>query len=72
MLAEAEKQFQISQLSLESKTAYIQEIDKPLAPLKPVSKSRLYFFLLGGFLGGIFSIIFIIAKKMIFDILNSP
>jgi len=72
MLAEAEKQFQISQLSLESKTAYIQEIDKPLAPLKPVSKSRLYFFLLGGFLGGIFSIIFIIAKKMILDILNSP
>ena len=71
MLTEAEKQLQISQLSLESNSAFIQPIDRPIPPLKPSNKGKLYFFLLGGLLGGIFSIIFVVAKKMYGDIMNT-
>lgn len=69
MLAEVEKQYQITQLTLESKDAYIQAIDKPLLPLKPVNKGKLYYFLLGGFLGGLFSIAYVIIKKIYLDIM---
>ncbi len=69
MLAEVEKQYQITQLTLESKDAYIQAIDKPLLPLKPVNKGKIYYFLLGGLLGGIFSITYVLIKKMFADIM---
>ena len=71
MLTEAEKQLQICQLSFESNSAFIQPIDRPIPPLKPSNKGKLYFFLLGGLLGGIFSIIFVVAKKMYGDIMNT-
>lgn len=69
MLAEAEKQYQIAQLSLESKAAYIQIIDKPLPPLRPVNKGKVYYFLLGGLIGGILSVTYVIARKMLRDIM---
>lgn len=71
MVGEIEKQYQISSLALENKTAYIQLIDKPIAPLKPVNKGALFYFLLGGFLGGVLSILFLLAKKAYRDIMAS-
>lgn len=69
MLAEAEKQYQIAQITRESRSDYIQLIDKPLLPLKPVNKGRIYYFLLGGFLGGLLSIAYLTLKKIYSDIM---
>lgn len=71
MVGEAEKQFQIAQLTLENKTAYIQLIDKPLLPLKPVNKGALYYFLVGGFIGGLLSCVYVILRKMYNSIMSN-
>jgi len=70
MLAEAEKQFQLAQIALESSSAYIQLIDEPLLPLRPANKGRLYYFLLGGLLGGLFSLLYVTIKKVYRDIMH--
>ncbi len=71
MLAEAEKQYQIAQISLDSKSDYIQLIDQPLLPLRPANKGKLYYFLLGGLLGGIFSISYLMIKKIYSDVMSA-
>ena len=71
MLGEAEKQKQISGLTLGNSTPYIQGIDKPILPLKPINKSRFFYFLLGGLLGGIIAIILILSQKVYSDIMVS-
>ena len=71
MLAEAEKQLQITQLAMENSQAYIQLIDRPLLPLRPVNKGRVYYFLLGGLLGGVLSIGYLIFKKVYADLLQA-
>ncbi len=67
MLAEVEKQYQLAQLAKQSNDAYIQLIDDPILPLKPVNKGRLYFFLLGGLIGGILSLSYLILQKIYKD-----
>ena len=71
LYAEAEKQKQIAELSLNSKTPYIQAIDTPIKPLRPINKGRIYYFLLGGFIGGLLSCSYVIIKKMYQEIMNS-
>ena len=71
MVGEVEKQYQIASLTLENKTSYIQLIDKPIAPLKPANKGAFFYLLLGGLLGGILAIGFLIAKKTYRDIMAS-
>jgi len=70
MVGEAEKQYQIAQLTLENKTAYIQLIDKPLLPLKPTNKGVLYYFIIGGCLGVILSSVFIVLRKLYRSIMS--
>jgi len=70
MFVEAEKQKQISELTLGNKTPYVQDIDKPIKPLKPINKSMFYFFLLGGFLGGILAIAIIVVSKLYRDLMS--
>jgi len=70
MLGEAEKQLQIAHISLENKSAFIQLIDRPLLPLKPINKGRIYYFLLGGFLGGLFAIAFVVISTMYKEIMS--
>lgn len=69
MLGEAEKQKQFAELTLENETPYIQAIDKPILPLKPVNKSSFYYFLLGGLLGGILALSIIFCRKLYRDIM---
>ncbi len=71
MMGEAEKQLQIARLAVENNFAYIQLIDRPILPLKPVNKGAFYYFLLGGLLGGVCSILYVITKKMYLDILTN-
>ncbi len=63
MLGEMEKQYQLAQITLQNKSAFIQVIDRPIPPLKPINKGALYYFLLGGFLGGVLSVGYIVIKK---------
>lgn len=71
MLGEVEKQYQIAQLTKERVSEFLQVIDRPLLPLKPVNKGRIYYFLLGGFLGGLLSIVYLVLKKIYQDILQN-
>lgn len=71
MLGEAEKQKQLAELTLGTSTPYIQIIDSPILPLKPVNKSRIFYFLFGGLLGGILAISYIIIRKVYSDIMSS-
>jgi len=71
MLGEAEKQYQLAQFALENKSAFIQVIDEPMLPLRPVNKGKLYYFLLGGLLGGIFSVAYTILKKAYQDLMSA-
>jgi len=70
MLGEAEKQYQIAQLTMERQSEYVQVIDRPLLPLKPVNKGKLYYFLLGGLLGGLLSSAYVVFRKMYSDIMS--
>ena len=67
MLAEVEKQYQLAQIAKQSNDAYIQLIDDPILPLKPVNKGRIYYFLLGGLVGGFLSLTYLIFKKIYQD-----
>ena len=69
MLGEVEKQYQVAQLTMQRTSEYIQVIDRPLLPLKPVNKGRLYYFLLGGFLGGLIGIAYHAMRKSYHDIM---
>jgi len=71
MLGEAEKQKQIAELTLGNSTPYIQAIDKPILPLVPVNKSRIFYFLLGGLIGGVLAIGIILIRKIFSDIMSS-
>ena len=68
--AEAEKQKQIAELTLNNKTPYIQAIDKPIGPLKPANAGRFFYFLLGGFLGGLLACGIVVMRKIYSDIMN--
>ena len=70
MLAEAEKQLQITKMALESNTPFIQAIDKPLPPLRPSSRGLLFYFLLGGFIGGLLSILWVVGRKAFRDVMT--
>jgi len=71
LYAEAEKQKQIAELTLNNKTPYIDLIDSPLGPLKPANAGRFFYFLLGGFLGGLFACSIVIVRKIYHEIMNS-
>ena len=70
MYSEIEKQFQLATISRERSSEYIQVIDRPLLPLRPINKGRIFYFLLGGLLGGILSILYLVSKKTYSDIMS--
>jgi len=69
MLGEAEKQKQIAELTLGNKTPYIQLIDRPILPLRPVNKGKIYYFLLGGLIGGFLGVTVIVLRRLYRDIM---
>lgn len=71
--AEALKNQEIADFALKSKTPFIQSIDFPLAPLAPSKSflSNVKNISIGGILGLLLSIIFIIIRKIIKDAMNS-
>ncbi|MBT8231126.1 MAG: hypothetical protein HKO66_16290 [Saprospiraceae bacterium] len=71
MSGKAEEQLQLAQLTLENKTPYIQVIDYPLLPLKPINRSLLFYLILGGIIGVFLSTSYVIIKKYYKSIMSS-
>ena len=70
MYLEIVKNLEISKLTLLNQTPIIQIIDKPILPLEEEFKSKIYFGLLGAFIGGFLSLIFFIFRKLFKDALS--
>lgn len=64
MYGEAVKNLEIADFTLKNKTPFIQLIDAPIGPLKPLKQSKLTAIILGGILGGLLGVIFVIARKI--------
>lgn len=71
MMGEAEKQVQLASLTLENKTPYIQLIDAPIKPLRPVNKSKIYYLIFGAFLGAFICIAFLVVRRMYREIMSN-
>jgi hypothetical protein len=56
---------EISKVSLRKETPLIQVIDSPKLPLEKEKKSRLKYMILGGFLAGFLSVIYLIFSKLL-------
>ena len=63
MYAESQKNLAIAGFALENKAPYIQEIDRPIAPLEPKRKSKKMAVVLGFIIGGFLGTLFIVARK---------
>jgi uncharacterized protein involved in exopolysaccharide biosynthesis len=65
MYAESQKNLAVAGFALESKAPYIQEIDTPIAPIKPIKKSKRNALIFGFIIGGILGSLFIMLRKKI-------
>ena len=70
LYAETLKNLEIADFSLKSATPFVQLIDAPIAPLEPDGKSKILAILLGGILGGILAVAFIVIRKIIRDTMS--
>lgn len=61
---ESYKNMEFSDFALKSKTPFVQVIDLPIEPIKPVGQSKLKALIIGGFLGCFLSIGFLIGRKI--------
>ncbi|NEU10300.1 lipopolysaccharide biosynthesis protein [Flavihumibacter sp. R14] len=64
ILTELVKNLEISKVSLRKETPLIQVIDRPVLPLQKEKFGKLKGLLLGGFLGGLFTVMFLFSKRI--------
>ncbi len=65
MYAESQKNLAIAGFALENKAPYIQEIDRPIAPIEPKGKSKKIAVVLGFIIGGFLGTLFIVLRKKV-------
>jgi len=70
MYAVSLKNFEIADFSLKNKTPFIQVIDMPIEPLKIKEESVVKNLIIGGVLGGFFSIFFLMSRKVYRDTMS--
>jgi len=70
MYTEATKNLELSDFALKSETPFIQLIDEPILPIKPVENSMVSAVLTGLFVGAFLGILFVVTRKMFRDVLN--
>ena len=63
-------QLELAKINLRKETPLIQEIDHPTLPLEKEKLSKLNYLILGGFLGGFLSIIFLILHELYKKMMN--
>jgi uncharacterized protein involved in exopolysaccharide biosynthesis len=67
MYGEASKNLEMAEFLLQSATPYFQVIDRPIGPFKPVGKSRAKAGIIGGLLGGLLAVAFIVGRRWFLD-----
>ena len=65
LYAETQKNLNLAGFALESKLPYIQDIDMPIAPIKPEIKSKKMALIIGFALGGFLGAIVVILRKIL-------
>ncbi len=70
MYIEIIKNLETADFALKTKVPYVQELDKPIPPLRAKEESKFKAIILGGFLGGFLSCGFIIGRKVLRDIME--
>lgn len=65
ILTELVKQSELAKVTLRKETPLIQIIDKPILPLKKEKLGKLKGLVLGGFLGGVLAILFLLCKRLL-------
>jgi len=71
MYGEVVKNLELTKIAMAQETPIIQIVDTPLLPLKKLKLGKLVGLVLGGFMGGLFAMMFLIARKIYTDIMNS-
>lgn len=69
ILNELVKNLEISKVSLRKETPLIQIIDKPILPLQKQGFGKLHGLVIGGFIGGIISLGFLVARRILREIM---
>ncbi|MBK9150452.1 MAG: hypothetical protein IPM26_05415 [Saprospiraceae bacterium] len=69
MYAEATKNYELADFSLQAGTPDIVIIDAPIPPIEPVAKSLLIELIKGGLLGGLLAVTFFLGRKIVLDAL---
>jgi uncharacterized protein involved in exopolysaccharide biosynthesis len=70
LYGEALKNLEIADFSLKTKTPFVQLIDSPISPISPKVESKLTAIILGGLLGGIIAVGFLILRKVYRDAMS--
>ena len=69
---ESLKNQEMADFALKSKTPFIQSIDLPISPIRQEKESKIKALIMGSFLGGFLSTMFILGRKIIQDTLYNP
>ena len=64
------KNLETIKFTVASSTPTVKAIDKPMLPIKPSPKSYLIQLIVGGFLGGLLTVVFIIGRKSFNDVMS--
>ena len=65
--AESYKNLELADFTLKNKTPFVQVIDLPIAPIKPIRESKLIALVIGTFIGVFLGIVFVLGRKIIRD-----
>lgn len=71
MYAEATKNYEVADFSLEASTPDISIIDSPIPPISPKGASLLISLIKGAFLGGMLALTIIIGRKIVVDAMRN-
>jgi uncharacterized protein involved in exopolysaccharide biosynthesis len=70
ILTELVKNLELAKLALRRETPLIQVVDKPVLPLEVDKLGKFLGLILGGFLAGFFSVAYLLAKKLIVNLMD--
>ena len=72
MYAEVLKNTEVADFSLRNKTPFVQVIDAPILPIRPVEKSLIRQLLIGLIIGGVIGSVLILTRRIYRDLMADP
>lgn len=70
ILAELVKNLELSKIALRKETPLIQVLDEPVYPLAKQRLSKIKWFVIGGIIGGVLTVSFLILKRLLNNLLS--